>query len=92
MLLAIRIQTSKSDHATSGADLGITSTLIPEWLRNSESDSETGCEAHHEGGVRPAGDGTELVNVQKLDAESGAENWDLESSSISGKKSKSAAV
>jgi hypothetical protein len=62
-MLALRIEASRCERATATSDLGIRSSMLPQWLR--EPDHETGSDNSQDDSSLPGGDGTE-VTEQKL--------------------------
>ncbi|KAF5326689.1 hypothetical protein D9619_003967 [Psilocybe cf. subviscida] len=85
VLLAIRIQPPRSANAASGINLGVASILIPQWIHNTQSDSDINSEIFHDDGPRPAEGGIGMVHVQKIDTLQ--EGSGMESSSNSAKQS-----
>jgi hypothetical protein len=84
VLLALRIEASRHESATTKTDLGIRSSMIPGWIR--EPDGEIDSEDREDGSSLPAGDGT-AVAEPKLGV-SGESGWDSEFSSNSATRSK----
>ncbi|KAF5328433.1 hypothetical protein D9619_013299 [Psilocybe cf. subviscida] len=69
VLLAIRIQPSRTTNVTMGTDQAITSTLIPQWLRSSKSDIDSeNSDDYSSHSLSRLEDGIELTNVHKIDA------------------------
>ncbi|KAF5321523.1 hypothetical protein D9619_000320 [Psilocybe cf. subviscida] len=74
LLLAIRIEASRNHNTITKSDLGIRDSMMPQWLR--ESDSEIASQDPQEGSSLPLEDGTDMSDQKETFGTRGAQSID----------------